>query len=86
MISPNATFSDPPLESNGSIYTDDQDKANLLNNYFKEQTFLDDGHAELPDLLAYNVAFNLESIIFTPLEVESVPKSLSVDKASGPTD
>ena len=39
VISPNATFSIPPLESNGNIYTGEQDKVNLLNNYFKKQTF-----------------------------------------------
>ena len=56
----------------------------LLNNYFKEQTFLDDGHAELPALPPYNIESVLNSIILTPLEVESVLKSLPIGKASGP--
>ena len=60
-----ATSSIPSLESNGCIYTDEQDKANLLNNYFEEQTFLDDGHAELPALPPYNIDSNLNSIILT---------------------
>ena len=84
MISPTATSSIPLLESNGCIYTDEQEKANSLNNYFKEQTFLDDGHAEFPFLLSYNVESTLNLIILTPLEVESVLKSLPIGKASGP--
>ena len=59
-------------------------KANLLNNDFKEQTFLDDGHAELPAIPPYNVESTLNSIILTPVEVESVLKSLSIGKTSGP--
>ena len=82
--SPTATSSIPSLESNGRIYTDEQDKANLLNNYFKEQTLLDDSNAELPSLPPYNIASTLNSIILTPLEVESVLKSLPIGKASGP--
>ena len=84
MISPTATSSIPSLESNGRIYTDEQDKANLLNNYFKEQTLLDDSNAELPALPPYNIDSTLNSIILNPLEVESVLKSLPIGKASGP--
>ena len=83
-ISPTANSSIPTLESNVCIHNDKQDKANLLNNYFKEQTFLDDGHAELPFLLPYNIESTLNSIIHTPLEVESVLKSLPIGKAYGP--
>ena len=84
MISSFVTSSIPPLESNGCIYTDEQDKANLLNNYFKEQIYLDEGHAELPALPPYNVESILNSIILTPLKVKSVLKSLPIGKASGP--
>ena len=83
MISPSATSSISSLESNGCINTDEKDKANLLNNYFREQTFLDDSHAELPVLPPYNVESILNSIILTPLEVESVLKSLPTGKESG---
>ena len=84
VISPAATSSIPSLESNGCIYTDEQDKANLLNNYFKEQTLLDDSHAELQALPPYNIESTLNSIILTPLQVESVLKSLPTGTASGP--
>ena len=83
-ISPTAISSIPTLESNVCIHTDEQGKTNLLNNYFKEQTFLDDGHAELPFLLPYNIESTLNTIILTPLEVESVLKSLPIGKTPGP--
>ena len=82
VVSPTATSSIPSLESNGGIYTDEQDKANLLNN-FKEQTLLD-SNAELPALPPYNIDSIINSIILTPLEVESALKSLPIGKASGP--
>ena len=28
----------PPLNKNGQIYTEEKDKANILNNFFTEQT------------------------------------------------
>ena len=66
------------------VYTDEQDEANLLNNYFKKQTHLDDSNAELPALPPYNIETTLNSIILTPLEVVSVLKSQPTGKASGP--
>ena len=84
VISHFATSSIPPLESSGCIYNDEQDKVKLLNNYFKEQAFLDECHAEFPALPPYNVESTLNSIILIPLEVESVLKSLPIGKASGP--
>ena len=84
MISPTATSSIPTLDSNGRIYTDEQDKANLLNSYFKEQTLLGDSNAELSALPPYNIESTINSVILTPLEVESVLKSLPTGKASGP--
>ena len=59
-------------------------KANLLNNYYKEQTFWDDGHAELPALSLSDNEFYLESIILIPLEALSVLKLPSIRKASDP--
>ena len=39
-ISPNLNSAIPPIESEGIIYTDDFEKANLFNNYFQGQTVL----------------------------------------------
>ena len=56
----------------------------FLLNFFQSQIFLDDRNAVLPDLLPAIVDFQLDHIVFTPYEVESVIKSLTIGKASGP--
>ena len=47
-IKPNQTSSIPPLNVNGDIYSDNTDKATILNDYFTEQSSLDDSNANLP--------------------------------------
>ena len=74
----------PPLDHNGRLYTEDQEKANLLNYFFCEQTVLNDQNAALPNLTPYVVATPLTSLILRPDEVQSVLKSLADGKASGP--
>ncbi|MCG8096816.1 MAG: hypothetical protein JAZ17_24870 [Candidatus Thiodiazotropha endolucinida] len=83
-ISPASKTSLPPLEHNGSTYTDEQDKANLLNGFFRDQTMLNDQNVELPDIIPHNVTSPLRTLSLTPLEVESVLKTLELGKASGP--
>ena len=59
------------------------DKATILNDYFTEQSSLDDSNANLPaDLNIQD--FTLNSISITTNEVESVLKALQTGKASGP--
>ena len=84
VISPNSKSSVPPLEKDGIIYDDDTDKANVLNDFFRDQTLVDDHGVELPPLDNYNVLSELSSLQITPNEVESVLKSLPLGKASGP--
>ena len=73
----------PPLIVNGNIYSDNTDKANMLNDYFTEYSSLDDRNANLPADL--NIpGFSLNSISITAKEVESVLKALQSGKASGP--
>ena len=74
----------PSLQFNDVIYLDDQDKANILNNYFPSQTILDDKDAILPILPSSVLVSQLHSIILTPLQVESILKTLPIGKASGP--
>ena len=83
-ISPKTRSTVPPIEHNGAVYTEDQDKATLLNDFFQIQTLLNDQNAALPDIPRYNVESKLSTIALTPLEVESVLKTLVVGKASGP--
>ena len=40
----------PPMKNNNEIYTDDKDKANLLNDYFKSQSCLNDNGKEPPQV------------------------------------
>ena len=83
-ISPNLNSAIPPIESEGIIYTDDFEKANLFNNYFQGQTILDDSNAVLPELPEPSYLTSLSSIAFDPQEVEEILRTLKTDKASGP--
>ena len=69
---------------NGIIYTNDRDKANALNNFFQSQTIMDEQNAILPEFYPSVTTTELTSIVLTPFEVESVLKTLSIGKASGP--
>ena len=84
VISPNSKTSIPALESNGIIYTNDRDKANALNKFFQSQTILDEQNAILPECYPSVTTTEKTSIVLTPFEVESVLKTLSIGKASGP--
>ena len=67
------------------VYTDECDKANILNTFFQSQTVLNEQNAipfNLPDINRFNS--RLDSIVFTSIKVESVLKSLVVGKASSP--
>ncbi|KAH3881345.1 hypothetical protein DPMN_005271 [Dreissena polymorpha] len=59
-------------------------KATVLNNFFTEQTLLDDSEApNLSHFIYYNNE-TLTSLVVTPTEVESVLRGLPLNKASGP--
>ena len=82
-IKPEQTNAIPPLSKDGTIYSDDIDKANVLNDFFVDQTFLDDSTASLPQTV--NVPdYNLDSLNISREEVESTLKSLPLGKAAGP--
>ena len=83
-IIPNFKSTIPPLEYNGRIYTYETDKSNIFNQYFQGQTVLNDANAYLPDLPSPSYTTQLNSIILTPFEVESVLQTLKIGKASGP--
>ena len=75
--------SPPPLKENDIIYTDDKEKANLLNSYFKTQSDLNDAGKELPHIIQTNPN-NLTQLVTNPTEVKSILETLQTGKASGP--
>ena len=66
------------------MFTEEIDKANVLNMFFKSQTILNDDGVVLPDIQAVQVDTELDRVILTPQEVQSVIKILPLGKASGP--
>ena len=84
VIAPNSKSSIPPLEKDGILIVDDVDKANVLNDFFRDQTIINDNGVELPQFDNYNVLSELSSLHLTPDEIETVLKSLPVGKAAGP--
>ena len=76
-ITPTTKSSIPTLEKDGHIYSDDTDKANLLNNFFRDQTLLDDSNAQLPNIDC-NVNSLLSNLVIIPTEVESVLKKINI--------
>ena len=55
----------------------------IFNNYFKNQTILDDTNAVLPKIPPPSYNIQLSGTVLTPLDVESVLKTLKTGKASG---
>ena len=84
-ISPTEKSSVPTLEKDSCVRSDDTDTANILNNFFRDQTLLDDRNARVPNIACYvhNILF---SLTITHPEVESALKSLPLDKVVGPDD
>ena len=83
-ISPKSSSTIPPLEKNGTVFVDEFEKAQLLNDFFTQQTHLDESNANLPNFAPFNGTSELDSIILNSIEVESVLNSLVSGKASGP--
>ncbi|MCG8047067.1 MAG: reverse transcriptase domain-containing protein, partial [Candidatus Thiodiazotropha endolucinida] len=82
-IKPEQQSSTPPLKADNIIISDEKEKADLLNDYFTQQTILDELNASLPQ--AANTRHNkLESIIITSEDVKSILSTLPTGKASGP--
>ena len=56
-----------------------------MNNFFRDQTLLNDQNARIPNIACYVNSF-LSNLVITPPEVESVLKSLPLGKAVGSDD
>ena len=83
-ITPENSRTIPPLQSENTILTDEMEKADLLNNYFRDQTVVDDENVEIPVIADYILNSRIENIALSPNEVTSVLKSLPLGKAAGP--
>ena len=83
-IIPTFNSNTPPPHLNPTVmsFTDEYEKASVFNNYFKNQTILDDTNADLPELPPPSYNTQLSWIVLTPLEVESVLKTLKTGKRS----
>ena len=82
-ITPEQPSTFPPLCKDDMVYTNENEKANILNQFFTEQTILDDSNATLPTV-NHIPPHKLESISIHPQEVEDVLKTLKTGKAAGP--
>ena len=76
----------PPLEKDCTVYGTETEKANIQNDFFKDQTMLNDDNAELPGIITYSVQDNFSSLSLTPDEVETTLKALPIGKAAGPDE
>ena len=85
-ISQNNSSCEPPLENDGVVYSNETDKANLLNNFFRVQTLLNDKDAVLLDIVPYTIQSQLQSLIFSPDEVKEILIALPIGKATGPDE
>ena len=83
-ISPSSQASSPPLEKDGLVFVEEVEKANVLNDFFRDQTLLNDHDVALPEIAPYLVERCLSSLVLSPDEVKLILKSLPVGKATGP--
>ena len=82
-IKPSQSSSVPPLYKDDIIYTEEDDKATLMNNFFVAQTELDETQATFPPDITLP-EHSLNSLSTSPFEVETMLKSLQLGKATGP--
>ena len=61
-----------------------KDKANLLNDYFRDQTIINDDNVEVPIITDYNLVSRLNNITLTHDEVKVLLKSHPLGKAARP--
>ena len=73
------------MDQDGTIHSEDFDKANVVNDFFCKHSMLNDekASASLPELPLFD-GVELSDIVVTSDDVESVLKALPICKASGP--
>ena len=84
-ISPLSNSYIQSFEHEGCTYTDDQNKANIFHDFFRDQTLLDDANADIHELpILVSEEYKLSSLNITALEVKSVLENLPLGKAVAP--
>ena len=79
------SFSNIPLLFKGKVYEDDNEKAEIFNNYFLDQSSINEQGATLPSMGSqYNSYDILSELILEANEIETVLLSLDTSKATGP--
>ena len=76
----------PPLQSNVDLLINDTEKANLLNDNFKDQTLLNDRNVEVSVINDYPIISYLDELNLNNDDAILVLKSLPLGNASGPDD
>lgn len=82
-IKPNHYSSIPPLNKDDAIYTEESDKATIMNAFFAGQSVLNETNATLPPVIPRR-QHELNTLFTTPQEVQSILSSLPLGKAAGP--
>ena len=82
-IKPDQASYIPPLNREGIKYCNVNDKPNILNQNFIDQTVIEEENETLPTTLPLP-AHKFDSITVTPDDVESTLKTLQLGKAAGP--
>ena len=72
----------PPIYNDDVVYLEDADKVNIMNEFFVDQTKLNESNASLPSDIPLS-QYDLSSISTTLEEDEKILKSLKLGKASG---
>ena len=73
----------PPLQVDGDLICDNKEKAKIFNDFFCNQSDLDDTNILTPNTFLRQQG-SLGHIVITENEVEDILKILDISKASGP--
>jgi hypothetical protein len=73
----------PPLQDGDGLFEDEQCKVDIINNYFRDQTILDENPTQIIEEEEPS-PHKLDSIVTSATEVESLLQTLTLGKASGP--
>ena len=68
------------------VYSDEVEKANIFDDYFRDQTLLDEDNVTVPAIDNYIMNEPLSSLVFTTDEDKAILRTLPVGKAVGPDE